>query len=191
MAAKETFTKEQGLEVIREMIMTSRQNYSEMAIHYLIWGWAILVAALAQYVMLVSDIQFNSLFIWVPVIVIAAGASVINSYKIADKKQSTTFIDYSLAGLWASSTGIYVILLLVGLQYNWVVVYPMIIASYGWGIITSGVLLKFRPMIYGGIANFIIAGVAVFVASYEIILLLILSLIVSFIIPGYMLKSRK
>ena len=68
--------------------------------------------------------------------------------------------------------------------------YPMVMMVYGIWLFISGGAIKFKPLIAGGIVNWILCIVAFFV-SFEIqLLLLALAVLLGYIIPGHMLKSR-
>ena len=69
-------------------------------------------------------------------------------------------------------------------------VFPFFIMLYGLGTFISGCLLRFRPFIIGGILAWIIAMVAVHLSSEWQILMGGLSILVSYIIPAYMLRYK-
>ena len=62
------------------------------------------------------------------------------------------------------------------------VVYPLIISLYGMGTFISGGILKFKPLIIGGIACWIISIIAFFVANEYVLLLTALSIIIAYLI---------
>lgn len=187
---KQTLTQQQSIEVIREMIQRSKQKFSKDADTVLMWGWFVSLAAAITYVYIKMDWTFNLYYVWG----VAIGVPIIWSmYKGFAKgrestQQATSPIDKYMAALWGGSAGIFTVIMLIGITNGWVIIYPMFIAVYGWGILVTGALINFRPLVYGGISNFFIASVAVFVNSEAVLLLLIAALICSYLIPGYMLK---
>ncbi|MCK4679342.1 MAG: hypothetical protein KAT48_14505, partial [Bacteroidales bacterium] len=68
--------------------------------------------------------------------------------------------------------------------------YPFIIILLGWGTVISGGILKFKPLIIGGILAWIIAIADFFVSVENQLLMMALATIVAYLIPGYMLKSK-
>ena len=185
------FTNQQSLEIMREMIHRSKKKYSHHAGTFLIWAWAIITAAAITYFHITMQWTFNLFYIWVAAIVIPG---VWTAYKgITERRESEqgakSPIETYMTALWGGSAGLFTIIMLIGLNYNWILIYPLLIAIYGWGALVSGALIRFRPLVWGGISNFFIAGVAVFVTSEAILLLLIAALTCSYLIPGYMLKN--
>lgn len=189
--ATQAFDEKQGLDIIRKMIDSSRKNYSETAWYFLVWGWVILAASLIHYA--VIQLQWTSKpgLVWFSLIALGSLYTVIRSIREERSSGSRTFVDYCLAGLWMGSSGMFLISILLGLHFSWYVAFPVFMAVYGWGTFTSGIILKFRPLIAGGLISFVIAALSVFVQSQEILLLLALSLLCSYLIPGYMLLMRK
>jgi hypothetical protein len=64
---------------------------------------------------------------------------------------------------------------------------------YGLGTFISGGILKFKPLVFGGIASFVLVALTVFIPALSesfngALLMLAASIIVSYLIPGYMLK---
>lgn len=187
----QTFDEKQGLDIIRKMIDSSRKNYSETAWYFLIWGWVILAASLIHYAIIQLQWTSNPMFVWFGALVMGILYTVIRSIREEHSSTNKTFVDYCLAGLWIGSNGMFLITILLGIQFGWYVAFPIFMAVYGWGTFTSGIILKFRPLIIGGIISFVIAAVSVYVQSEEILLLLALSLLCSYLIPGYLLQNRK
>ena len=68
--------------------------------------------------------------------------------------------------------------------------YPMLMMVYGMWLFISGGSLKFRPLIIGGITNWIIAFAALYVDFNMQLLLLALAVLTGYIIPGHMLSNR-
>ena len=61
----------------------------------------------------------------------------------------------------------------------------------GIGTTITGLLIKFKPLVIGGIAFFIFCIATTFVADDYIALLTGVSIICGYLIPGYLLKSAK
>lgn len=67
---------------------------------------------------------------------------------------------------------------------------PMILVLYGMPTFLSGVILKFRPLIIGGICCWLLAIVSPFVDNDFQLLLLATGVCAGWIIPGYILRNR-
>ena len=61
---------------------------------------------------------------------------------------------------------------------------------YAMAIFATGYIIEFKPFIYGAISNWIIAAVCLFQPFQYQLLLLALAILLSYIIPGYMLRAK-
>jgi hypothetical protein len=64
------------------------------------------------------------------------------------------------------------------------------LALYGMPTFLSGITLRFKPLIYGGIACWLLSIIACFTPYQFHLLLLGLAVIIAWIVPGYILKAR-
>ena len=186
-----TMTEQDSMRIIREMIATSKGNLKENSFFYLLWGWLVLVASLSHYFLIM--IEYEHAYLPWPILMSLGGiVSVIQGIRLGKRSTVVTVIDKAIMHLW---WGFMVVLLIILFmtsyqKIDWTSAYPLIIAMYGLGTFVSGGILKFKPLVYGGIACWVISVVAFFVAPINILLLTALSVVVSYLVPGYMLKSR-
>ena len=67
---------------------------------------------------------------------------------------------------------------------------PLFLALYGMPTFLSGLLLRFRPLVIGGIGCWILS-VATLVVPYDYhLLLLAVAMVIAWIIPGYILQKQ-
>lgn len=180
------------LQIIEEMIETAKGNISEGSIFYLIWGWLVLIAAACNYILL-NFTDFEAHWIAWPILMTLGGImSGVVGYRQSKKSRVKTYAERAMNYLWL---GFLVTLLAVlfgmgrtGLEAS----YPIIMLLYGLGTFVSGGILKFKALRVGGIISWI-CGLAGFYTDFSNQLLLImLAIIASYIIPGYLLaKSNR
>ncbi len=181
-------TEKQHLELISEMINIARKEFDDDSYIYLIWGWAVSLACLAQYALLRMHKDYSGL-VWaicIPMAIILQGVLM---FKKKKKVRVKTHMDKVIGFVWIAVGACIgaVILSSDVLQVN---TYPVLILLYGIGTFISGGIMNFKPMKIGGICCWAI-GIAAFRVTFDYQLLLLpLSLISSYIIPGYMLKAR-
>jgi hypothetical protein len=185
------FDEKQAIDVIRTMILQSQKKYRDGADHFLVWGWFIVAAALLHYANIRFKLGVPAGYIWVPAIGVPLVVAIVKEVKSGTKHQATSFVEYCLGGLWSGSMGPTIVMIMLGLTYGWVIIYPAFIAVFAWGTCTSGVILKFKPLIIGGVSAFVLAILAVFITTAEILLILALAIIITHIIPGYLLKRQE
>lgn len=188
---EEQFTEEQSMDLIRSMVRDARIRFRNDSFFYLLWGWLVLAAAIANYAMLMLDLTKWHWLPW-PVLMFSGGIiSWIVGAKSAKKSGVKTHIDNAIMYLWAGFTITLVLVLVAMPKIGPTVAYPIIMLLYGLGTLVSGGILKFKPLIVGSICAFAI-GSASFYFTYDIQLLMLIAVVIlSYIAPGYWLKTKE
>ena len=75
-------------------------------------------------------------------------------------------------------------------QIGWEHCYPFYMLMYAMGTFVTGRALKFPPLVWGAIASWILAVVATFTSYETNMLLTSLAILLSYIIPGYLLRIK-
>lgn len=189
MTNEETFNPEQGLQLINTMINRAQNRFSENGFLFIFWGWLVFAAALLFYVLEKIGVE-NSWFVWMTM-PLGGIFTMIYSSKQKKKEVVKSYIDDYVSYV-AIAFGISLtIILTLGFKLleN---CYPVVIMLYAIMTFTVGGILKYKPLIIGGVLSFPICVVAFFVGFQNQVLLLALSVLVSYIIPGHLLyKAAK
>ena len=188
MENQKSLSNEESFEVISRMIRTAQHDLSDQSFYYLIWGWLVLAASLGHYFLMQSGYEMPFLT-WVILMPLGGIITAVYSNRQNKKEKVKSYIDdvmkYVITAFLVSLST--VLLFMSKLELN---TYPMVMMIYGIWLFVSGGALKFRPVIAGGIMNWII-GIGAFFVSFEIqLLFLAMSVLLGFIIPGYLLKRQ-
>lgn len=187
---QEKFNEKEALGVIEEMVNSSRHKLKDEAKYFLLWGWMVFAAAIVHFIFLLFG-YVSGWIVW-PIFMglslVIYGLMVKNSGK---QRESTTYVDRINKYLWLGFLGPLLITLLIGGVYGWVVAYPFFMAIYGWSAIVSGGLLKFAPLVWGGIASYVLGVTTVFVPDGYILIMLAAAVLLGFIIPGHVLRRAE
>lgn len=181
---------EDSLNIISEMVNSSRYNLSEDRVIYLMWGYGVAISAIIHYV-LQFQLEFSeAYYVWLSMPVLGVINTVYFARK-SKKKKVHTYIDRALSYIWLGFLFVILALLVVSPQLSMKAVYPVFMFLYGMATISTAGILKFKPLAFGGIIS-VLCGI---VASYLIfeyqILLLALAIVCSFVIPGHLLINTK
>ena len=200
MENEKTMTEQESLAVIKEMIDRSRTNFKEQSFFYLMWGWLVLGAVLVEALLYNQGSPYHWI-VW-PIMGFGGGiASGIYGRKKGKKAGRSTHIDRAMMYVWIGFiVYLFIVLILSSAgkfgndATGWNTSFILIMGLYGLGTFISGGILKFKPLIIGGIASFVLVVLAVFVPSLVAtfngaLLMLAVSITVSYLIPGYMLKN--
>jgi hypothetical protein len=189
---EKTFNEQESLRVITEMIENTKSKFCNNSFFYLLWGWLVLLASAGNFIL----VQIGYAYSWLPWPVLMFGGgivSVIAGIRMGKKAKVVTMFDTMMIYLWNGFLVTLFIILFVAASGNlsWNISNALIIALYGLGTFVSGGVLKFKPLIFGGVISWAIAVATVYVPENYSLLMVTLSITVTYLIPGYLLKFRK
>lgn len=185
------FTEQESLKVIHEMIENTKSKFRDNGFFYLLWGWLVLIASLGQFIFMHFGYEY-AWILWPVTMIIGGVASGVAGYRLGKKAVVKTFFDTAITSLWyAFTVTLFIVLFAAGTgRISWDTANILIIALYGMGTFISGSMMKFKPLVFGGIFSWGIAIIGLFISSEFTLVLVAVSIIVAYLIPGYMLKSR-
>lgn len=190
---EEKFSPEQSLQLIGSMINKAKGRFSENGHLYLLWGWAVLICTVAQFILMNYVKLEQHYLVWMAMLLVFIYQTI---YLVRRKKKEKikTYTDEIIAAVWISFA---VMMFLFGFLFGRIIgeeyyryIYPGFLALYGMPTVLSGAILKFRPLIIGGICCWILSVTAGFVPYEYQLLLLGAAVILAWIIPGYLLRSK-
>jgi len=183
------FSPEQSLKLISSMIETTKNSLNDSSPYFLLWGWSAFLACLGQYALKVWFHYPRHYDVWliVPVVLVIHIIFVVRDSK---RKRVKTFIDQAGSYLWIAIGLSFFAEAFVNSNIGWDHSYFSYSILYGIGTFVSGGLIKFRPLILGGLSCFLITIISTFLMPDYQILMLALALLTSYLIPGYLLRAK-
>lgn len=189
--SEEDFSEQDGLAIIRSMVNKARNQFSENGHLYLLWGWVILVCSLGQFVMqqVLQIRQFY--YIWLLLIPTIIYQFI---YLKREEKRSTvrTYTDEIIGYVWiAFITCTMLLVWLVGRHLptpDYITVIWLIM--YGMPTFLSGAVLRYRPLMIGGVMCWVLAIASAFVPVQYHMLLLAAAVVCGWILPGYGIQQK-
>ena len=193
MKNEENFTHTESLTIIQAMINKAKDQFSENGHLYLVWGWVILFCSIGHFVLIKFFSFPNASMIWI----VTWGAIIYQTYylwKQGRQKRVRTYTDDVIGWVWITFV---ILMFLFGFlfaralgsaYYQYMNV--GFLALYGMPTFLSGITLRFRPLVLGGISCWCMSVVACFIHYQFHLLLLGLAVIIAWIVPGYILRAR-
>jgi hypothetical protein len=183
------FSPQESLLLIRSMIETTKHSISDNSHFFLLWGWATMIGCITQYFLLVVVHFEKHYYAWfVTPVAVAIHLIFISRYK--KDQQVKTFISEATESVWIIIGASYMALFFVFYHIGWQYCFPFYIMLYGIGTFISGSLIKFKPMKIGGIICLCLAAATSYVPYTTQILLMAFAILISYIIPGYLLRNQ-
>jgi hypothetical protein len=190
MEQQELSTRD-SLQLIESMINKAQNRFNENGHLYLLWGWVVLICSITSFV----AIYFYGngkmiMYVWM----LTIPTVIYQMIYLARVKKNTavrTYTDEINNYVWL----VFVIMgflvgIIIGRSGQPQLFNPLILMLYGMPTFLSGVILKFTPLRMGAISCWVLALLSVFIPYQFSFLLLAAAVITTWIIPGYLLRSR-
>ncbi len=188
MEQEKKLSQQESFEVISRMIRTAQNDIHDQSFYYLIWGWLVFFASSGQFLLMQSGFEMSYLT-WVILMPLGGIITGIYSYRHKREQKMRTYVDDIMKYvLFAFMVSLFTVLFFQSkLQ---LATYPLVMMVYGVFLFISGGAIRFRPLVYGGVINWVI-GIAAFFVTFEVqLLFLALAVLLGYIIPGHMLKHQ-
>lgn len=184
------FSAAESLALIEGMINKAKNNFSDDSLLYLLWGWVVFFCSITHFVLLKLALVKTPEMVWM--LTWAAVAIQIIYLKRQKKiERVKTYADEIISFLWLSfGISMFIITFIFARLNAWVAMFPVCLLLYGFPTFLTGIIMKFSPLKIGGIVCWILSVASTFMQPVYGLLLLATSMLVAWIIPGYLLKAR-
>jgi len=191
---EEDFDPKQSLLLIESMINRAKDKFAEDGSMYLLWGWVVFICSLTQFVLLHFFKYPYHYIVWFASWIIVIYQVVYIRKKIK-RRRVRTYTGYILGYVWLTFViVIFLLAFLIGRLTEgdyYIHISPILLTIYGIPIFLSGIILRFRPLVIGGIGCWVLSIVAMLIENYDYQFLLIpLAMVIAWIIPGYLLRAK-
>jgi len=195
---KNNLSPEESFSIISKSIASIKMNYKENGKFFLLWGWMMSSACFSLHFILsyLHSIEaYNlmgpfSLGNWAVFISIAFIIQYLMVRKIDKNKKVYSLLESYIKNIWGVAGMSMFIATFISFKVG--LAPPTIILLIA-GIATTvtGILIKFKPLVFGGIAFFIFSIITTYTSNEMLSLVTGAAIICGYLIPGYFLKFAK
>lgn len=181
---------QEGLALIQTVIARTREHYRHNSFYFMLWGWLISIASFSFFV-LHHYTSFTGFFLPFPILVSIGIATSVGRYLREKGRQHTeTYTDFFFSRLWMVLGIAFIVVVIVSLSQKLPpFLFALVIA--GIGTLVSGMIMRFRPLILGGVLFFVAAIAGIFISNEFKPLVLTFAIIAGYLLPGYLLKASR
>jgi len=192
--SEENFDPKDSLLLIESMINKAKNRFSEDGFMYLLWGWVVFFCSLLQFVLLHVFRYERHYMVWL----ITIPVFIYQFFYIANKRREEKVQTYThniIGYVWVTfAIMIFLLAFLIGNLTSgeyYTYINPIVLALYGMPIFLSGVILRFKTLIIGGIGCWILSVTTTFITNFDYQFLMIpVAMLIAWIIPGYLLRAK-
>ena len=188
MKSTEPITTDQGFTIINEMIHEAKLNLTSNSFYFLLWGWLMAFAGIGEYILQYVLHQRYFFIIW-PIAGLLGGlSSMIYGNKNRSINGKVNFTDRAIASLWMSFVITLILIIVCAVKLH-LSPNSFVMLLTGLPTFATGLMLRFKPLIWGGIVFWILGVVSFIIATEFSALLFSTAIIFGYLIPGYALKK--
>jgi hypothetical protein len=187
MTTEKNLSPQQSLDVITTMINQSQGKMRKNSFYFLLWGWAVMLANFGMYgLMKFTDYPYPYV-VWI----ITIPAWIITMiYGSRQDRQASVITHLDKINMWVwIGYGISlgpVVFFMKEINFN---INPIILIMAAAPTFITGIMLRFKPLLFGGI-NFWVFGIICFLVDPQMQYLIGgIAILFGYLIPGYMLKN--
>ena len=187
MRNAENLNPKESLDIISDAIQKTKQSIKEQSFYYLLWGWFASIAAIMNYLILNFTTFKYDFLPWAILMPLGGIISMIYSIKYRTHKSYETYLDEFLKYFWIVLGVSFILAVFISLIIK---VNPTIFVLLlaGIGTLVSGLIMKFKPLIWGGTLFFVFSLTSIFVDDSLKLLIFAIAIITGYLIPAYILK---
>jgi hypothetical protein len=181
-------TGEESLKIITDMINKTKVSIRQGSFHLLFWGWLLIVCSLTAWLLTKYSSYAHPYYVWFLVIP-GAFVSMIYGFVNGRKAKVHTYANRLYMWTWIGFliTASVLFVVQAGNMQN---VTPYILLLAGFPTFLSGFIIRFKPLVFGGICFWVIALLVHFAGPQIAPLGTPVAMLIGYLIPGYMLKNR-
>ena len=185
MEQEQTLETQESLQIIEEMIQRARFNFSQGSFYFIFWGLLLIGAALWQ--------QFypgDMSWIGWPIAGIIGGVGSGLYGARSDNSRRMMHLDKMYTAIWVVFF-ITIIFLIVGFVGKGINPNGYIMIIAGLPTLLTGLVLKFKPLQYGGVGFWILGIISIYFLEEWSSMIYAVSMLQGYLIPGFIMKGMK
>ena len=195
---EKTLTPEESLQIIQKSISNSRKNMREGSFYYLLWGWALILASLANYFLTrylirherYDDIMLMSLLAWGVFLVAVVIVQFVYLSRKGKKGRVITHLDRYLKLVWITGGMLMGLMTFLSLKVG-AYPTPFILGVTAMATAVSGLVTRFRPLVIGALVFLCAAVTSSYLNGTDQLLVFAVAMVLGYLIPGYIIRSIK
>lgn len=180
-------TSQESLALITKMINKARRDYLDSGLSALLWGSVITFCSLATFADHYLNWQVLDYVWWLTLAAVIP--QVVISIREAKHRKHRTYDDDSMGGIWISfGIAIFLLAFIVN-AYQVSEPVPLFLMLYGVPTFATGYARRFRPMLIGGAACWVLAVVSHYTPFPYRMLCMTVAAQLAWFIPGLIIRK--
>lgn len=185
---QDKMTEQESLRLINEMIGKAKRSYVTKGIASIVWGVLIILCSLLTWIR--AKFGFTIGFDPWMLIFLAVIPQVYFTIKEKKERRFIAHDEATMSYVWSAFGVCIFILSFYNARFGREEITSLYMMLYGLPTFITGGIFKFKPMIYGGLACWLLAICALFTSGATAMLFVAICGLVAWLIPGIILWNR-
>jgi len=186
---EKALSPQESLRVIRNTIDLAKRSFRDNGFHFLLWGWLVVLASAVHWYLLVNRLHPNPQIAWAVMVVIGMPAAFIREWLRKRETQTPNLFHRMYGFIWLGY-GISMVLTIPLAANSGHSPVPFILVLTGFATFMSGIILNFKPLIFGAATIWAGALWCLFLSSDQHLLVQAASAVFGYLLPGYLLNHQ-
>lgn len=190
MDSEKVLSPQESLQLITNVISSTKENYKNQSVFFILWGTLVAAASFGQYALInFSDIRQTALP-WMILMPLGILLSIYFGKKQSSERKTLTFYNNFLNTMWIVLYVAFFLTIVICLNSHiQPTAFIMLLAGIGTSI--SGLIMKSKAFIAGGVLFALAALACTQVDTSTQLLLSGVASLLGYVLPNYFLTSNK
>ncbi|RZP01770.1 MAG: hypothetical protein EVA43_05750 [Flavobacteriales bacterium] len=186
-------SKEEQIEVISKVINSTRENLKPLSLNFIFWGSLIVVMSLIHYSIpqFIQYTEYSSLLFWTILPILGMIFTIVYNIKIRKILGYETYLNRVIKIIWGIFNLSWLVMVVMSLLNGINNPVPEILFLLSTTLITTGIIIKFKPIIIGGILLMLFTVYINFNPNINFLIVNIIGVSLGMLVPGISLYFSK
>lgn len=184
----DSLSPQQSLEIITSMVRQAQGNISKSSFYFLLWGWVITTCNFGMYYLF----KFSAYPDYAPMVWLLCIPTAIITGIYSNRQHQfpnpITHLEKINTWLWIGLIFCIFPVLVFSTKINWMI-NAVVLLPIGLCTFVSGTILRFKPLLAGGVLFWLGSMICFVVGPVEQYLVGGIAMILGYLVPGYMLRN--
>ena len=186
-------SKEEQIEVISKVINSTKENLKPLSVNFIFWGSLIVVMSLIHYSIpqFIQYTEYSSLLFWTILPILGMICTIVYNIKIRKVLGYETYLNRVIKIIWGIFNLSWLVMVVTSLLNGINNPVPEILFLLSTTLITTGIIIKFKPIVIGGILLMLFTIYINFNPNINFLIVNIIGVSLGMLLPGISLYFSK
>ena len=186
-------SKEEQIEVISKVINSTKENLKPLSVNFIFWGSLIVVMSLMHYSIpqFIQYTEYSSLLFWTILPILGMIFTIIYNIKIRKILGYETYLNRVIKIIWGIFNLSWLVIVVISSLNGINNPVPEILFLLSTTLITTGIIIKFKPILIGGILLMLFTIYINFNPNINFLIVNIIGVSLGMLLPGISLYFSK